>query len=278
MAVKYKRTKVEKVKVVKEPPRNQDALGAYPTTVHVSAQPERRYLKTTRVLAIVAIVNMCLMAILTLTVFMFSPRIRSHPKFFTLDYRFQRFSELERYEITKTSNDLLSEKYVADYVIARHTIYPSEDRMNMHWTSPTSLIVLYSDPHILGQVEAEKDYIRRRIQKDGLSRTVEIKWIQRMKASWAVEFETRDKVMSKDTVGKRRWRAYLRAVYDPEKIYPDKARKFLNPYGFTVMEYYLASVSSRQAIESDERQRKNEEEQKITEKILKEENLPDEIK
>ena len=56
---------MKKNKPKKEPPRTQDVLGAYPEREQVDAFPERRYIKMTRFLTVITIINLSLLIALS---------------------------------------------------------------------------------------------------------------------------------------------------------------------------------------------------------------------
>ena len=53
--------------------RSPDRLGLYPEKYHIKAFPERRYLWTSRVLVILAVVNISLTIILSMTIYLLLP-------------------------------------------------------------------------------------------------------------------------------------------------------------------------------------------------------------
>ena len=73
-----------------------DKLGAYPEKVHVGAMPERRYLKTSRIMTLVAAALLCGTIMLAIVVYMLSPQLRSEPMLLAIDRRFYKLEPVER--------------------------------------------------------------------------------------------------------------------------------------------------------------------------------------
>ena len=59
--------------------KSPDKLGLYPERFHIKAIPERRYLWTSRLLVIIAVLNIILMMVLALTIYLLLPQRGAYP-------------------------------------------------------------------------------------------------------------------------------------------------------------------------------------------------------
>ena len=123
---------------------SNDKLGAYPEKVHVGAMPERRYLKTSRIMTFLAAGLLCGTIILTLVIYMLSPQIRSEPLLLMIDKRFYKLEPVENQVVITPSSALIIEEHLKQYILLRYTIVPDIDEMQVRWSEDNSLLKWFS--------------------------------------------------------------------------------------------------------------------------------------
>ena len=65
--------------------KSQDKLGFYPEKIHVPAFPERRYLWTSRLLVICAVLSICVNIAIISVLYILIPQKKSMPIFYNID-------------------------------------------------------------------------------------------------------------------------------------------------------------------------------------------------
>ena len=65
--------------------KSPDKLGRYPENFHIPAFPERRYLWTSRILVVCAVMSICINIILTSFIYLLIPQRTAQPAFLTID-------------------------------------------------------------------------------------------------------------------------------------------------------------------------------------------------
>ena len=113
----------------KEVPENQDALGAYPLRMQISAIPERRYLRTARLLAILTFLNLA--ALIAMSGIFVDKAVHqdiriSNPRalnLYTMDPEYKVIQAAERSESRHAATDFVLEQAVRDYIKSRYTVY-----------------------------------------------------------------------------------------------------------------------------------------------------------
>ena len=100
---------------------NQDVLGAYPERIQISAIPERRYLRTTRVLAVFTFLNLAVSLVFIGYCMYYAARIDVNIKnrIYMLDPVYKRVYAAEYDKKSVSSRDLLLEEAISDYIKAR---------------------------------------------------------------------------------------------------------------------------------------------------------------
>lgn len=217
-----------------------DRLGAYPEKVHVRAMPERRYLKTSRIMTFVAAGFLCMSIILTFIVYILSPQLRSEPLLLKIDKRFYKLEPVENQVVVQPSAQLLTEEHIKQYLLLRYTILADIDEMQMRWSEDNSLLKWFSDQPVFSNFLKEKEISLARMA-EGLTTEVNIRFVQRISNSvWLAEFETIEHMPEEEHPKIYRWRALFEAGFK-RRAYPNRDERIKNPLDFFVQSYSLVS-------------------------------------
>lgn len=219
---------------------SNDKLGAYPEKVHVRAMPERRYLKTSRIMTFVAAALLCGTIMLTFIIYMLSPLLRSEPTLLTIDKRFYKLEPIQNQIVLWPANMLLMEEHIKQYILLRHTIVPDIDEMQARWSEENSLLKWFSDSDAFSSFTQEKTVSLARMA-EGLTTEVNIRFIQRITNSlWLAEFDTIEHMPEEEFPTVQRWRALIEAGFK-RRGYPNRDERLKNPLDFLVKTYSLIS-------------------------------------
>ncbi len=228
--------------------KSPDKLGKYPEEFHIKAFPERRYLWTARILAIFSVVSFCFNIMLAMILYILLPQKDSTASFFTLNNNFYSLENVQPLQKEISFRDLLSEKYITEYVKMRHGIPISSADLFYRWDT-NSLFYWYSGLRnyysFVNNLDQEqlKSFIRMKMK-----RSVEIDEIRKLTDNlWMVQFRTITSARDYPDPDVIIWRAYLRIAYiefdkygDIENDDRDKLNYTSNPFGFKVLNYSLA--------------------------------------
>jgi type IV secretory pathway component VirB8 len=237
--------------------QSPDQLGLYPETFHIPAFPERRYLWTSRLLVIFAVLSFCFNIVLCLTLYLLIPLKSSKPVFYRSSDVFFTLEQIEPNYFDISYRDALSEKYLRDYIEMRHGIPRSTADLFYRWDR-TSLFYQYSSNSVYSRFinllnEAQvKEFIRLRMR-----RKIEVTDVQKLSRDlWLVRFQTATTTKYQQTPVIIKWHAYARIAYqefdhyeDLEKDEEDKRDYTLNPFGFKVTNYSVSYVGTNEAAE-----------------------------
>lgn len=219
---------------------SNDKLGAYPEKVHVGAMPERRYLKTSRIMTFVATGLLCLTIILTFVLYMLSPQLQSEPLLLMIDKRFYKLEPVQRSVVITPSNLLLMEEHIKQYILLRHTIVSDVDEMESRWSEENSLLKWFSGPEAFRSFLTEKAVNMARMT-EGLTTEVNIRFVQQVSSLlWLAEFETIEHTPEEEAPTVQRWRALLETGFK-RRGYPNRDERIKNPLDFFVNQYSLVS-------------------------------------
>ncbi|MBP3403195.1 MAG: hypothetical protein J6L82_04720, partial [Alphaproteobacteria bacterium] len=89
---------------------SNDKLGAYPEKVHVGAMPERRYLKTSRIMALLSAGLLCVTIMLAFIIYLITPLLRSEPMLLAIDKRFYKLEPVQTQVVLWPASMLLMEE------------------------------------------------------------------------------------------------------------------------------------------------------------------------
>ena len=228
--------------------KSPDKLGRYPIDFHIPAFPERRYLWTSRLLAIFAVLSFCFNIMLTMILFLLLPQKDAKPSFYAADQTFYRLEKIPPLHDNVSYRKLLTEKYITDYIKMRHAIPTSTADLFYRWDTD-SLFYWYSGLknyyNFVNNLDQQqlKLFIALRMKRE-----VEIDDIQNLGGNlWMVQFTTKTTTKNMPNPDVIVWRAYMRINYlefdryeDIEKDDRDKLNYTSNPFGFKVMSYSVA--------------------------------------
>ena len=225
--------------------KSPDKLGLYPEKFHIPAFPERRYLWSSRILVVCAVMSICANIALTSIVYVLTPQRSSRPVFFNVNENTYTLDETPPLYKNANYMDLLSEGYINEYIIMRHEIPKSTADLYYRWDKTSkffwySNIVTYSD--FINKLDDKQimSFIRQKMK-----RSVDIDYIKKITDSfWIAQFRTSTSTKSLPTPDVIIWRAYLRIKYeafqnyeDIEKSEVEKINYTQNPFGFKVTAY-----------------------------------------
>jgi len=134
----------------KQIPENQDALGAYPLRMQISAIPERRYLRTARILAIFTFFNLAALMVLAGMFAYYAVRqdvLVANSKVINLYAMDPEHKVIKASEYSETSYPalgLIMEQGVRDYIKSRYSYYLDPQKQAQNW-GPASPLSLYTD-------------------------------------------------------------------------------------------------------------------------------------
>lgn len=228
--------------------KSPDKLGLYPERFHLSSFPERRYLWTSRILVIFAVLSFCTTIMLTMVVYLLLPQKDAIPTFYRSDPSSFTLEKVQSQKVQIPYRDMLTEKYIEEYIKMRHGIPRSTADLYYRWDT-SSLFYWYSGLRnyyeFINKIDNEqlRSFIRQRMK-----RSVEVQKITKLTNElWMAEFTTTTttkKIPEPNTI---RWKAYMRIKYlefdkyeDIEKTEEEKKNYTSNPFGFKVMQYSLS--------------------------------------
>ncbi len=219
---------------------SNDKLGAYPEKVHVRAMPERRYLKTSRIMTLVSAALLCGTIILTFIIYMLAPMLRSDPLLLSIDKRFYKLEPVSTQVVLWPATMLLMEEHIKQYILLRHTIVADIDEMQVRWNEENSLLRWFSGQEAFSEFRTEKEVNMARMA-EGLTAEVNIRFVHRISDSlWLAEFDTIEHMPEEEFPIVKRWRALFEAGFKP-RGYPNRDERLKNPLDFYVKSYSLSS-------------------------------------
>ncbi len=219
---------------------SQDLLGAYPERVHVTAFPERRYLWTSRLLVIFSIISICFNMMLASTIYILLPQLSVYPHFFNINDYFSQIEMVQKREIQFLASDLITEKYIDDYLHLRFTITDNEREMERRWQKGSAFYWLQS-PNIYDEfISYDMPNFISLSKKQKMQRYIEVQWIRPLsKGLWYAQVKTFDYFGKNLEPTISYWRVAMRIKY-VKMTFRNKSRKSLNPYGFLISTFSLA--------------------------------------
>lgn len=234
--------------------KSPDRLEKYPQDFHIPAFPERRYLWTSRLFAIFAVVSFCLNIMLAMVLYVLIPQKNVGASFYVTDKDFFTLEKAPPAYQEVYFRDMLSEKYIAQYIKMRHSIPISSADLFYRWDT-NSLFYWYSGVgnyyEFVNNLNRDqlKSFIRMKMK-----RLVEIDRIKKLNDNlWVAQFRTITSTQNHPEADTIIWRAYLRIAYieidnyeDIEKDDRDKLNYTSNPFGFKVMSYSVAYAGKPQ--------------------------------
>lgn len=216
-----------------------DKLGLYPERAHIAAMPERRYLWSSRILVILAIMSMSITMMLALTIYLMLPQKTVYPRLLQINKYFSVLEQVQPAEVNIPVTDLITEQYLSEYITLRNTITNDFDEMISRWGIGQK-VYWFSDPSVF--TKFYKNDVRFNImqfRKNGLTRSVKIEWIRPLTIGlWQAQFLTMDAIPGREKVDTKIWRATIRVAYQ-NLLFQTKEDAMKNPFGFVVTNYSL---------------------------------------
>ncbi len=238
-----------------------DILGAYPENMQVRAIPERRYLKTSRLLALFVILNVAVLIALSGLFVYYANRVdvsiagANSLYLFAIDHEQKILKPSEYYRKNVHSLQLMTEAIVRDYIIQRHAVLWDDDEMRRRWNSPQSFVLNYSTPRLFNDFrKGEALQFLNESRSNNVTKDVHLYDLKLLKNNlWHGIFEVFDMPIPdayraicpcddnsetclsckrQHAIKRHRYQVYLRTRMDSE---PTKA----NPLGITIYEYHL---------------------------------------
>lgn len=248
-----------------------DTLGAYPERLHVSAFPERRYLKTSRVLAIMIFLSVLLNIALGFVYMklageadanIYNPAGGAH--LYQVDLFNKKIKPVELTHIRIPAVHLMSQNLLEEYIIQRFEITPYFNEMLLRW-GDEGFVSLTSGQKV--GVEEEEAFRQQRKAQRGLVEDVYIYSVRQISGMlYEIVFDVfttkktrrgekqcfsieRDKAwlscLREKATQIKRYRAIARVSYT---IIPRRTREQIlkNPYHFQVVFFALYNLPIRQ--------------------------------
>ena len=161
----------------KEIPENQDALGAYPLRMQISAIPERRYLRTARLLAVITFLNMAVLIALS-GVFIhyavnkdISLENKGYQTLYMMNPEYKIIQSAERTESGHKAIEFILEQAVRDYIKSRYTVFTDKQKQEKSW----KYLNLYTQSEKLKKFyESDIFSLREPALRKGVNREVHI--------------------------------------------------------------------------------------------------------
>ena len=218
--------------------KSPDKLGLYPQIVHTKALPERRYLWTSRLLVIIAVINISLTIVFSAIIYILLPQKTYSP---ILLYAKQNLlSNVAPLQQVIRPQLLQTEGFIRDYVTMRHSLPKSYIELNRMWREG-SLFYAYSAPEVWQSFNASVDYKKMsKFLRKGYWRDIEIKDIKQLSNNfYSVVFITTTGIKESSKTAQAQWAAYLHIAYQTYDASNPPAWYVLNPFGFKVVGYTL---------------------------------------
>ena len=227
-----------------------DQIGFFPEKVHVEAFPERRYLWTSRLLVVLSVLSICFNMMLASTIYILLPQISVHPRFFRINDYFHQVEVVQKDEVPYWGSDLITEKYIDEYINLRYTITGNLREMSNRWKSG-SAFYWYSSPSIYNDfVENDMVAFVNLAKKNRIQRYVKVEWIRPLSMGlWQTQFKMYDILPTSKEPKVTYWRATMNIFY-ARLSFIDKNKRLLNPYGFLINDFALSYHGSDDANES----------------------------
>ncbi len=151
--------------------RTNDALEAYPERLHVSALPERRFLKTSRVLVILALLSIALNFALGFVYMKMASSVEAiirmrngmQTHLYQLDPYQKEIKPVDQARAYIPFEQLVTESLIMEYMTLRFNVIPNMEEMRHRW-SPNEKLALYG-PDTFGAAAPEREAMLSNLQK-----------------------------------------------------------------------------------------------------------------
>lgn len=183
-------------------PRNHnspDTLGVYPEYMQVRALPERRYLKTARILAIVILVNIAILVFIAGLYTYIADRAdvaianRSTVNLFTIDSSRKVIVPAEYSNKRVSAIELVTESLIRDYINNRHSVVWDNTIMQNRWDVGGPVARFSNYKNVYSPFRVEADSIFNDSRTNGFIRDVHLYELKRVNSTlWEGLFDTFD--------------------------------------------------------------------------------------
>lgn len=242
---------------------SKDVLGRYPEYMQVRALPERRYIKTARILAVVILINIGITLALGGIYIYLASRVevsiatRKVVNLFYIDTEQKRLRPAEHTQKGVFAAQLMAESYLKDYIEQRNAIVWENNAMANRW-GENGIVYGYSHPKFVYPdfvVEADRNMADSR--NNGFVRDVHLYELELLNQDlWQGIFDVFDMPIpdsfnplcpcadnSKECIAckeehslrRQRYKVFVRTNYQGLKT-------VANPLGFVVYSYHLVPM------------------------------------
>lgn len=243
-----------------------DVLGRYPEYMQVRALPERRYVKTSRVLAIIVLINIGITLALAGFYTYLAERVdvsianQRAVNLFYIDTEQKRLRPAEHTHKSVYAMNLISEAAIRDYIMNRHTILWDNNAMNYRWGNGGLVWALSEGTNIYKQFQTTAEQEIKLSRSQGFVRDVHILELELLYQNlWMGIFDTFDMPIPdsfnplcdcsdnsqecldckrKHAYNHRRYKVFVRSNYA-------NAKSVGNPMGFSIYGYYVLPMVVR---------------------------------
>lgn len=224
--------------------RSPDKLGRYPEALHTSAMPERRYLWSSRLLVIFAALSICFNIMLASSIYVMLPQKNASPMLFHENKYFSQLSLIERHEKPVAVIDLLTESFLKEYILLRHSITGDYGELMLRWGPNSRLFWMSTSQVYHAFATSDLNNNINEYKMRGLVRLADVEWLRPLSVGfWQAQFITMDYYPNQVEPVINIWRAYIRAKFAPIPM-DNKSLKETNPFGFLVTNYAMSYVGT----------------------------------
>lgn len=243
----------------------KDELGYYPEKVDVKAFPERRFLWTSRFLAILSCLSICVTMLLASSLCILIPMKKIDLMTLQIDYQRHQVTHMTTFKRRIYAGDLVAEGLITDYITKRYTIGDSYDELQLRYSEGEFIALTAGEEVARGFAAHERPYFEM-LQKKGIRRKVEIERIYPVSFNfWQARFKTIDTAPNMtaeefmDFMGVdlssavtpfkdgdpliSNWIATLRMSFHFSK-YENNRAGLINPFGLTIHSYDISYMGN----------------------------------
>jgi type IV secretory pathway component VirB8 len=201
---------------------------------------ERRLLWSARAFAILSALSVCLNVVMGVALAQLTPLVRVQPYLVNFQNKSEQIVTVTPINRSLEDSNRVTERLVRQYVMLRHTIVPKASEMERRWG-------VGSDLHYMSTNPIYKEFSSEEFRKgmdllvsEGLSRGVEIGYVNILtsNSAWEVGFTTYDMYPQATEPKVKRWRAVVEVDYQPSRL--SHRARFRNPLGFYVRRYSVS--------------------------------------
>lgn len=250
--------------IVFRPEKSNDVLEAYPERLHVTALPERRYLKTARFLVIASLLSLTFNFAMTFFYMRNASLVEAvvhNPAspdtyLYQLDYYSKELKTIQKPYRNLSVMDLIYQNLIADYLNERYQITANRPEMETKWGAGSKLMAYAPKLYEAFIPEANEGLSR---QARGITQEIYIYSIKNLSGNlYEVIYDIyaldesgygdekcpcKEKsleclqCMRQTTVAARRFKGYMRVGLNIQERPAEEIRKNINPYYFTVYSF-----------------------------------------